>query len=64
MTNKKAILLRIPPDLWEQLNRWARDDLRSLNAQIEFILREAARKRTGKPLNPPAIPPEANPPSS
>ena len=49
MADKKAILLRIPSDLWEQLNHWARDDLRSLNAQIEFILREAVRKRTGKP---------------
>ncbi|HVP12493.1 MAG TPA: hypothetical protein VMV94_15060 [Phycisphaerae bacterium] len=54
MTSKKAILLRIPPDLWEQLNRWARDDLRSLNAQIEFILREAVRRRAG--LSPPAAP--------
>jgi hypothetical protein len=59
MADKKAILLRIPPDLWEHLNRWARDDLRSLNAQIEFILREAVRKRTGKPPNPPAVPPES-----
>jgi hypothetical protein len=50
MAEKKAILLRIPPDLWEQLNRWARDDLRSLNAQIEFILREALRRRTGQAL--------------
>jgi hypothetical protein len=50
MADKKAILLRIPSDLWGQLNRWARDDLRSLNAQIEFLLREAARKRTGKAL--------------
>jgi len=48
MAEKKAILLRIAPDLWEQLNRWAQDDLRSLNAQIEFVLREAARKRTGR----------------
>ena len=45
---KKAILLRIPPELWESLNRWARDDLRSVNAQIEYILREAVRRRRGK----------------
>ncbi|MGQ9649365.1 MAG: hypothetical protein ACUVXJ_04585 [Phycisphaerae bacterium] len=44
---KKAILLRIPQDLWDSLNRWSRDDLRSLNAQIEFILREAVRRRAG-----------------
>jgi hypothetical protein len=47
MADKKAILLRITPELWEQLNRWARDDLRSLNAQIEFVLREAVRQRAG-----------------
>jgi hypothetical protein len=42
---KKAILLRISPDLWEQLNLWARDELRSVNAQIEYVLRESVRKR-------------------
>ena len=47
MAEKKAVLLRISAELWEQLNRWARDDLRSLNAQIEFVLREATRKRGG-----------------
>jgi hypothetical protein len=45
---KKAILLRIPPDLWETLNGWAKDELRSLNAQIEYLLREASRKRSGR----------------
>lgn len=45
MADRKPILLRIPQDLWEQLNRWARDDLRSLNGQIEFLLREAVRSR-------------------
>jgi hypothetical protein len=49
MADKKALLLRIPQDLWDQLNLWARDDLRSLNAQIEFLLRESVRKRSGKP---------------
>ncbi len=44
MAEKKSILLRISPELWEQLNRWAKDDLRSLNAQIEFILREATKR--------------------
>jgi hypothetical protein len=42
---KKAILLRISPELWEQLNRWAADELRSLNAQIEYVLRESVRRR-------------------
>lgn len=50
---KKAVLLRISPELWESLNRWARDELRSLNGQMEFILREAVRKRAGQPEDPP-----------
>jgi hypothetical protein len=48
MADKKAILLRISPELWESLNRWARDELRSVNAQIEFVLREAVRKRESR----------------
>ncbi len=45
MADKKSIILRIDPKLWEDLNSWAKDELRSLNAQIEYILRESARKR-------------------
>lgn len=41
---KKAVLLRLPPDLWEELNAWARDELRSFNAQIEYLLRDAVRR--------------------
>lgn len=52
MAEKKAILLRISPELWEHLNRWAKDELRSVNAQIEYVLREAVRKRVGKELPP------------
>ncbi len=44
---RKSFLLRIPPDLWEQVNRLAQTDLRSVNAEIEFLLREAVRKRGG-----------------
>ncbi len=47
MVKRKAVLIRIPEDLWEQLNRWARDELRSANAQVEYILREAVRRRVG-----------------
>lgn len=50
MAAKKPILLRISHELWEQLQRWAEDDLRSINGQIEFILRDSVRKRTGKQL--------------
>lgn len=43
--DRKSILLRIPPDLWEQINRLAQSELRSTNAQIEFLLREAMKRR-------------------
>jgi hypothetical protein len=49
---RKAILLRISPELWEVLNRWAADELRSINAQIEYLLREAVRKKRGPDLDP------------
>ena len=42
---RKAFLLRLPPALLEEIERWAADDLRSVNAQIEFLLREQVRKR-------------------
>ncbi len=45
MAQKKSFILRINPKLWEDLNIWAKDELRSLNGQMEFILREAVRKR-------------------
>jgi len=41
MARKKEYLLRIDGDLWEEVQRWAEDDLRSVNGQIEFILRRA-----------------------
>jgi hypothetical protein len=40
-SDRKAFLLRIDPDVLEAVQRWANDDLRSLNAQIEFVLRRA-----------------------
>lgn len=44
MTERKAFLLRVDPRLLEAVQRWANDDLRSLNAQIEFLLRRALRE--------------------
>ena len=44
MTEKKRFLLRLDGRLYAALERWAADDLRSVNAQIEFLLTEAARK--------------------
>jgi hypothetical protein len=43
MSERKAFLLRIDPQLLEAVQRWANDDLRSLNAQIEFLLRRALK---------------------
>jgi hypothetical protein len=45
MEKKKSIILRIDPKLWSDLSEWAKDDIRSINAQIEFLLREAVKKR-------------------
>lgn len=45
---KKQILLRLAPALWEDLAKWADEDYRSINSQIEFLLAEAVRKRKGK----------------
>jgi len=44
MAQKKAIPLRINEDIWDAMRRWSDDELRSLNAQIEYVLREALRK--------------------
>jgi hypothetical protein len=45
---RKPFLLRVPPDLLKELEKWAADDLRSVNAQMEFILRQAVAKRKGQ----------------
>jgi hypothetical protein len=45
--DRKAFLLRLSPELWKDLERWAADDLRSINAQIEFLLRQAVQRRKG-----------------
>jgi hypothetical protein len=47
MSERKAFLLRIDPEVLDAVQRWANDDLRSLNAQIEFVLRKVL-KREGK----------------
>ena len=41
VNERKPFLLRIDPAILDALNKWAADDLRSLNAQIEFVLRDA-----------------------
>ena len=44
---RKQFLLRIDPELWKELEKWAADDLRSVNAQVGWLLREAVRRRKG-----------------
>lgn len=46
--DKKQLLLRLSPSLWEEVSRWAEDDFRSVNGQIEYILTEAVRSRRKK----------------
>ena len=45
---KKSFLLRIDPQLWAEIERLAAAELRSANAQVEYLLRDALRARTGK----------------
>jgi len=48
--SRKAFLLRIDPALFAEIERWAADELRSVNGQVEYLLREAARsRRRGRP---------------
>ena len=43
--DRKPFLLRLPPDLHKELQAWAEQELRSLNGHIEYLLREAVRRR-------------------
>lgn len=44
MAAKKAYPLRVSEEIWEAVRRWSDDELRSVNAQIEYLLRDALRK--------------------
>lgn len=48
MAERKKVLLRLDPEVYEAIAQWAADDLRSVNAQIEFALRRALRA-AGRP---------------
>jgi hypothetical protein len=45
MGQRKPFLLRIDPGLWAELESWAQSELRSVNGQIEYLLRQAVMKR-------------------
>jgi hypothetical protein len=49
MAEKKKFLLRIDENIYSALEKWAADDLRSINAQIEFLLKDSLRK-AGRPI--------------
>jgi hypothetical protein len=50
MAERKTFLLRIDPELWTDLELWARDELRSVNGQVEYLLKQAVLKRKGHRL--------------
>jgi len=51
MAERKAYLLRIDPDLWAEIERLSQAELRSVNGQIEYLLREALAKRGIQPAS-------------
>ena len=59
MATRKSFALRIDAKTYEAMQRWAKDDLRSLNAQIEFVLRESLCK-AGRLERPPADDPDSD----
>ena len=59
MAEKKKFLLRIDSELYAALEKWAADDIRSINAQIEFLL-SAAVKNAGRKIHPNAGEKEAS----
>jgi hypothetical protein len=50
MAARKPFLLRIDPELWADLEAWAQDELRSVNGQIEYLLKQAVMRRKGGKL--------------
>jgi hypothetical protein len=56
MAERKEKLLRVDQELYDALARWAADDLRSVNAQIEFLLRESLRRAGRLPSDPTGAP--------
>ncbi len=45
MAERKVFLLRIDPALWAELETWAQDELRSVNGQIEYLLKQSVLRR-------------------
>lgn len=64
MTERKQVLLRLDPAVYDALARWASDELRSANAQIEFLLRRALGEAGRLPANAAPIPRRGRPPKT
>lgn len=62
MSERKQVLLRLDPAVYDALARWASDELRSANAQIEFVLRRALAETGRLPSNAAPIPRRGRPP--
>ncbi len=59
MAERKSFLLRMDPDLYADLESWAQAELRSVNGQVEYLLRQAVLKRRGSGEAPPDSPARA-----
>jgi hypothetical protein len=57
MKARKSYLLRLSPELYDALEGWAQQELRSVNGQIEYLLKEAVQRRRRLPEEPPEPPP-------
>ncbi len=62
MAERKAILLRLDPAIHDAVAKWAADDMRSVNAQVEMLLREALRKAGRAPRDAGPLPRRGRPP--
>jgi hypothetical protein len=51
MAERKSFLLRMDPGLWAELESWATDEFRSVNGQIEYLLKQAVSKKRGLTAN-------------
>ena len=61
-SQRKGFPLRLPPEVLDEVRAWAEQEMRSVNAQIEWILREALRRRgRGERIEPPHHPPPQDP---
>ncbi len=52
MDKRKSFLLRVDPELWAEVEDWAAAELRSVNGQIEYLLRQAVKRRRGAGAEP------------